>query len=138
MLCLKLSGRLHLCRCLPDRVSEIHLHLLKQLSSPPGGNCSLLMFPHKPLLTTSLFFFSLFVLQSHNHMHDSCHHGHSGHCHNHGPKVAAFGGLANPLMPSFHGQFGMMPDQAMEVTQQLKKRSHLDDSSSWDIVKATQ
>ncbi|XP_062295228.1 putative palmitoyltransferase ZDHHC13 [Scomber scombrus] len=78
----------------------------------------------------------------HGHMHDSCHHGHGGHgghSHSHGPRaVAGFGGMAPPFMPSFHGQFGKNADQVMELTQQPKKRSHMDDSSSWDIVKATQ
>lgn len=68
-------------------------------------------------------------------MHDGCHHGHS---HSHGPRAAAFGGAGHPFMPSFHGQFGKSTDQTMDLTQQPKKRSHMDDSSSWDIVKATQ
>lgn len=41
-------------------------------------------------------------------------------------------------MAGFHGQFGKNPDQAMNLSQQPKKRSHMDDSSSWDIVKASQ
>ncbi|XP_071345602.1 putative palmitoyltransferase ZDHHC13 isoform X1 [Trachinotus anak] len=73
----------------------------------------------------------------HGHGH-SCHHGHAGHGHSHGPRAAAFGGMGHPFMPAFHGQFGKGADQAMELTQQPKKRSHMDDSSNWDIVKATQ
>ncbi|XP_023262054.1 palmitoyltransferase ZDHHC13 isoform X2 [Seriola lalandi dorsalis] len=69
-----------------------------------------------------------------DHGHDSCHHGHAGHGHSHGPRAAAFGGTGHPFMPAFHGQFGKIVEQ----TQQPKKRSHMDDSSSWDIVKATQ
>lgn len=73
-------------------------------------------------------------------MHESCQHGHghAGHSHSHGPRAAAFGGMANPFMPAFHAQFGKSEDQTMDLTQQPKKRSHMDDSSSWDIVKATQ
>uniref|UniRef100_A0A3P8RLJ4 Palmitoyltransferase n=1 Tax=Amphiprion percula TaxID=161767 RepID=A0A3P8RLJ4_AMPPE len=74
----------------------------------------------------------------HGHMHDSCRHGHSGHSHSHGPRAAAFGGMAPPFMPAFYGQFGKGTDQSMDISQQPKKRSHMDDSSSWDIVKATQ
>ncbi|KAL1006998.1 hypothetical protein UPYG_G00080410 [Umbra pygmaea] len=73
------------------------------------------------------------------HNHDSCH-GHGGH--SHGPAVHGFGGqgggMAHGLMPAFHGQFGPRADQMMDPTQQPKKRSQMDDSSSWDIVKATQ
>ncbi|XP_078139380.1 putative palmitoyltransferase ZDHHC13 [Centroberyx gerrardi] len=75
---------------------------------------------------------------SHSHMGDNCHHGHGGHSHSHGPRVAAFSGMAHGFMPAFHGQFGKNADQVMESGQQPKKRSHMDDSSSWDIVKATQ
>lgn len=71
-------------------------------------------------------------------MRDKCHHGHGGHSHSHGPRAAAFGGMANPFMPAFHGPFGKSADQTVELTQQPKKRSHMDDSSSWDIIKATQ
>uniref|UniRef100_A0A668ADJ7 Palmitoyltransferase n=1 Tax=Myripristis murdjan TaxID=586833 RepID=A0A668ADJ7_9TELE len=74
----------------------------------------------------------------HSHMGDSCHHGHAGHSHSHGPRAAAYGGLVHGYMPGFHGQFGKNTDQAMDSSQQTKKRSHMDDSSSWDIVKATQ
>lgn len=41
-------------------------------------------------------------------------------------------------MGGFHGQFGKNPEQVMNLSQQPKKRSHMDDSSSWDIVKASQ
>ncbi|KAK9542408.1 hypothetical protein VZT92_000273 [Zoarces viviparus] len=61
------------------------------------------------------------------HMHDSCNHGHSGHSHSHGPRAA------HPFMAAF--QSG---DQEMDISQQPKRRSHMDDSGSWDIVKATQ
>ncbi|XP_058484866.1 putative palmitoyltransferase ZDHHC13 [Solea solea] len=74
----------------------------------------------------------------HSHMRDGCHHGHASHSHSHGPRAAAFGGMAHPFMPAFHGPFGKSTDETMELTQQPKKRSHMDDSSSWDIVKATQ
>ncbi|XP_068167527.1 putative palmitoyltransferase ZDHHC13 isoform X2 [Antennarius striatus] len=47
-------------------------------------------------------------------MHDGCHHGHAGHSHSHGHS---------------HG---------MNLSQQPKKRPLMDDSSSWDIVKASQ
>uniref|UniRef100_H3C8I4 Palmitoyltransferase n=1 Tax=Tetraodon nigroviridis TaxID=99883 RepID=H3C8I4_TETNG len=60
--------------------------------------------------------------------HD-CHHGHGGHSHGHGPRPAH----------AFMGNFpGKSADQAMNLSQQPKKRSHMDDSSSWDIVKASQ
>lgn len=87
-----------------------------------------LMFPHGPLWTKSC----VCVSQGHSHMRDSCHHGHPGHSHSHGPRAA------HPFMAGFHGQFGKNPDQAMNLSQQPKKRSHMDDSSSWDIVKASQ
>ncbi|XP_061670904.1 putative palmitoyltransferase ZDHHC13 isoform X1 [Syngnathoides biaculeatus] len=74
----------------------------------------------------------------HSHTHDSCHHGHSGHSHSHGPREAAFSRMGLPSVPSFHGQFGNNADEALDLSQQPKKRSHLDDSSSWDIVKASQ
>ncbi|KAF1393181.1 hypothetical protein PFLUV_G00035800 [Perca fluviatilis] len=67
----------------------------------------------------------------HGHMHDSCSHGHPGHSHSHGPRAA------HPFMTPFQGQF-KNADQAMDVSQQPKRRSHMDDSGSWDIVKATQ
>ncbi|KAM9410387.1 putative palmitoyltransferase ZDHHC13 [Pholidichthys leucotaenia] len=73
----------------------------------------------------------------HSHMHDSCHDGHPGHSHSHGPRPAAFGGMAHSFMPGFYGQFSKSTDQT-DISQQPKKRSHMDDSSSWDIVKATQ
>ncbi|XP_029000626.1 putative palmitoyltransferase ZDHHC13 isoform X1 [Betta splendens] len=74
----------------------------------------------------------------HGHMRDSCHHGHGGHSHSHGPRATAFGGMADAFAPAFSGQFVKSADQTMELTQQPKKRSLMDDSSSWDIVKATQ
>ncbi|XP_078110001.1 putative palmitoyltransferase ZDHHC13 [Sander vitreus] len=67
----------------------------------------------------------------HGHMHDSCSHGHPGHSHSHGPRAA------HPFMTPFQGQF-KNADQAMDVSQQPKRRSHMDESGSWDIVKATQ
>ncbi|XP_061593876.1 putative palmitoyltransferase ZDHHC13 [Cololabis saira] len=73
------------------------------------------------------------------HGHD-CHHGHSGHAghsHSHGPRAAAFGGMTH-LFPPAYGQLGKLMDPTTDISQQPKKRSHLDDSSSWDIVKATQ
>ncbi|XP_034015372.1 palmitoyltransferase ZDHHC13 [Thalassophryne amazonica] len=75
---------------------------------------------------------------SQSHMDDSCHHGHAGHSHSHGPRAAGFGGMAHGFVPAFHGQFGKSAEQALEPNQQPKKRSHMDDSSTWDIVKATQ
>lgn len=77
------------------------------------------------------------MLQDHSHMHDSCHHGHQGHSHSHGPRPAGFGGMVNPFMPGFYGQFGKNVDLT-DIREQPKKRSHMDDSSSWDIVKASQ
>ncbi|KAM3625203.1 uncharacterized protein V6R79_008651 [Siganus canaliculatus] len=64
----------------------------------------------------------------------NCHHGHGhgGHSHSHGPR----GG--HPFMTSFHGQFNKSSEQVMSLSQQPTKRSHMDDSSSWDIVKASQ
>ncbi|XP_077568643.1 putative palmitoyltransferase ZDHHC13 [Stigmatopora nigra] len=75
---------------------------------------------------------------SKSHTHDSCHHGHSDHSHSHGPRAAAFGGMDLPVVPAFHEQFGNIADDTMDLSQQPKKRSHLDDSSTWDIVKASQ
>ncbi|XP_054627754.1 putative palmitoyltransferase ZDHHC13 [Dunckerocampus dactyliophorus] len=75
---------------------------------------------------------------NHSHMHDSCHHGHSAHSHSHGPRAAAFGGMGLPIMPTSHGQAGKNIDEALDLSLQPKKRTHLDDSSSWDIVQATQ
>ncbi|XP_060915639.1 putative palmitoyltransferase ZDHHC13 [Labrus mixtus] len=68
----------------------------------------------------------------HGHMHDGCQHGHGGHSHSHGPRAA------HPFMTGFHGQFGKSSEQTMNLSQQPKKRSHMDDSSTWDIVKASQ
>ncbi|XP_056134539.1 putative palmitoyltransferase ZDHHC13 [Lampris incognitus] len=74
----------------------------------------------------------------HHQMGDTCHHGHGGHSHSHAPRVLGYGGMVNGFMPAFHGQFGISTDKTMDSGQVSKKRSHLDDSSSWDIVKATQ
>lgn len=74
------------------------------------------------------------VLQchSHGHMGDSCHGHGGGHSHSHGHGGPGFGGF----MPgNFHGQLGPGP---LDSTQQPRKFSHPEDSSSWDIVKATQ
>ncbi|XP_051506649.1 putative palmitoyltransferase ZDHHC13 [Myxocyprinus asiaticus] len=66
---------------------------------------------------------------SHGHMGDSCHEHGTGHSHGHGGP--GFGGF----MPSFHGPIIPGP---IDPTQQPRKFSHPEDSSSWDIVKATQ
>lgn len=74
------------------------------------------------------------VLQchSHGHMGDSCHGHGGGHSHSHGHGGPGFGGF----MPgNFHGQLSPGP---LDSTQQPRKFSHPEDSSSWDIVKATQ
>lgn len=73
------------------------------------------------------------VLQGHGHGHmgDSCHHGHAGPSHCHGPRAA------HPFMAAFQGQFGKSANQ-VNLREQPKKRSHMEDSSSWDIVKAAQ
>ncbi|KAM9764742.1 putative palmitoyltransferase ZDHHC13 [Menidia menidia] len=73
----------------------------------------------------------------HGHMRDGCQHGHSGHSHSHGPRAAAFGGLSHLYAPAY-GPPGKGSEQMMDISQQPKKRSLMDDSSSWDIVKATQ
>ncbi|XP_077084139.1 putative palmitoyltransferase ZDHHC13 isoform X1 [Siphateles boraxobius] len=69
---------------------------------------------------------------SHGHMGDSCHGHGGGHSHSHGhggPGGPGFGGF----MPgSFQGP------GPLDSTQQPRKFSHPEDSSSWDIVKATQ
>ncbi|XP_047220045.1 putative palmitoyltransferase ZDHHC13 isoform X2 [Girardinichthys multiradiatus] len=70
-------------------------------------------------------------------MHDGCQHSHSGPSHSHGPRAAAFGGMTNMYSPAY-GQMGKGADPVMDISQQPKKRSQMDDSSSWDIVKATQ
>uniref|UniRef100_A0A672QT39 Zinc finger DHHC-type containing 13 n=1 Tax=Sinocyclocheilus grahami TaxID=75366 RepID=A0A672QT39_SINGR len=63
-------------------------------------------------------------------MGDSCH-GHGG-SHSHGHGGPGFSGF----MPGgFHGQLVPGP---LDPTQQPRKVSHPEDSSSWDIVKATQ
>ncbi|KAK1798619.1 hypothetical protein P4O66_006911, partial [Electrophorus voltai] len=46
--------------------------------------------------------------------------------------------MMHGFMPGFHTQFNQRSEAMMDPTQQPKKYSHLDDSSSWDIVKATQ
>ncbi|KAM4603126.1 putative palmitoyltransferase ZDHHC13 [Polymixia lowei] len=74
---------------------------------------------------------------SHSHMGDDCHRGH-GHSHGHGPRMPGYSGMAHGFVPGFHGQFGANTDQTIECSQPSKKRLHMDDSSSWDIVKATQ
>ncbi|XP_014874577.1 putative palmitoyltransferase ZDHHC13 isoform X1 [Poecilia latipinna] len=73
----------------------------------------------------------------HSHGRDGCHHGNAGHSHSHGPRAAAFGGMTNMYMPAY-GQMGKGPDPVMDISQQPKKWSQMDDGSSWDIVKATQ
>lgn len=67
---------------------------------------------------------------SHGHMGDSCHGHGGGHGHGHGgPGISGF-------MPGgFHGQLVPGP---LDPTQQPRKFSHPEDSSSWDIMKATQ
>nr|XP_023673795.1 palmitoyltransferase ZDHHC13 isoform X2 [Paramormyrops kingsleyae] len=57
-------------------------------------------------------------------------HGH-GQWHGHNAMVHGF-------MSGMSTQFGPGPDITMDPTKQPKRRPHLDDSSSWDIVKATQ
>ncbi|XP_063044978.1 putative palmitoyltransferase ZDHHC13 [Engraulis encrasicolus] len=74
--------------------------------------------------------------ESHSHMEDGCH-GH-GHGHSHGPGGHGFGGMGHGFMPGLPGQFAPRGEAMTDPTQQPKKRSHMDDSSSWDIVKATQ
>ncbi|KTF80213.1 hypothetical protein cypCar_00031548 [Cyprinus carpio] len=69
---------------------------------------------------------------SHGHMGDSCHGHGGGHSHSHGHGGPGFGGF----MPGgFHGQLVPGP---LDPTQQPRKASHPEDSSSWDIIKATQ
>uniref|UniRef100_A0A9J7YAE0 Palmitoyltransferase n=2 Tax=Cyprinus carpio TaxID=7962 RepID=A0A9J7YAE0_CYPCA len=65
-------------------------------------------------------------------MGDSCHGHGGGHSHSHGHGGPGFGGF----MPGgFHGQLVPGP---LDPTQQPRKASHPEDSSSWDIIKATQ
>lgn len=72
-------------------------------------------------------------------MSDGCHsHGGHGHGHSHGPGGHGFGGMGHGFMPGLPGQFAQRGEAMTDPTQQPKKRSHMDDSSSWDIVKATQ
>ncbi|XP_010788923.1 putative palmitoyltransferase ZDHHC13 [Notothenia coriiceps] len=68
----------------------------------------------------------------HGNMHDNCNHGNTGHSHSHGPRAP------HPFMTPFQGQFANKADQAMDISQQPKRRSHMDESASLDIVKATQ
>uniref|UniRef100_A0A8C5EH63 Palmitoyltransferase n=1 Tax=Gouania willdenowi TaxID=441366 RepID=A0A8C5EH63_GOUWI len=84
------------------------------------------------LIVTKSFFCPVSFLQEHGHSH----HGHSGH--SHGPRAAAFGGTNVSFVPEFYGQSGNAAEETMDAGQTLKKRSHLDDSSTWDIVKAAQ
>ncbi|XP_072320879.1 putative palmitoyltransferase ZDHHC13 [Eucyclogobius newberryi] len=62
---------------------------------------------------------------SSSHMGESCHHGHGPH--SHGPRSSAFSGAM--MFSSAHESSTM---------EQPKKRSLLEESGSWDIVKATQ
>ncbi|XP_030232754.1 putative palmitoyltransferase ZDHHC13 [Gadus morhua] len=69
----------------------------------------------------------------HNHGGE-CGHSHGrGHSHSHGPRMPGYG----PPFPgmNFPGQFGKSSDPTMINTA---PRSHMDESSNWDIVKATQ
>jgi len=70
-------------------------------------------------------------------MDGDCGHGHGhshgqGQSHGHGPRMPGYG----PPYPgmNFPGQFGKTSDQTMNPNP----RSHMDESGSWDIVKATQ
>uniref|UniRef100_A0A673HLL6 Palmitoyltransferase n=1 Tax=Sinocyclocheilus rhinocerous TaxID=307959 RepID=A0A673HLL6_9TELE len=67
---------------------------------------------------------------SHGHMGDSCHGHGGGHSHGHGGP-----GFSGFMPGGFHGQLVPGP---LDPTQQPRKVSHPEDSSSWDIVKATQ
>ncbi len=66
---------------------------------------------------------------SHGHMGDSRHGHGGGHSHSHGHGGPGFGGF----VPG-----GQLVPGPLDPTQQPRKVSHLEDSSSWDIVKATQ
>ncbi|XP_073668061.1 putative palmitoyltransferase ZDHHC13 isoform X3 [Paramisgurnus dabryanus] len=66
---------------------------------------------------------------SHGHMGDSCHGHGGGHSHGHGGH--GFGAF----LPGFQSPLFERPPDS---TQQPTKFSHPEDSSSWDIVKATQ
>uniref|UniRef100_A0A671M244 Palmitoyltransferase n=1 Tax=Sinocyclocheilus anshuiensis TaxID=1608454 RepID=A0A671M244_9TELE len=63
-------------------------------------------------------------------MGDSCHGHGGGHSHGHGGP-----GFSGFMPGGFHGQLVPGP---LDPTQQPRKVSHPEDSSSWDIVKATQ
>uniref|UniRef100_A0A8C1ZCG0 Palmitoyltransferase n=1 Tax=Cyprinus carpio TaxID=7962 RepID=A0A8C1ZCG0_CYPCA len=69
---------------------------------------------------------------SHGHMGGSCHGHGGGHAHSHGHGGPGFSGF---VPGGFHGQLVPGP---LDPTQQPRKVSHPEDSSSWDIVKATQ
>lgn len=74
-----------------------------------------------------------------NESHGGCHnHGGHGHGHSHGPGGHGFGNMAHGFMTGVPGQFAQRGEAANDPTQQPMKRSHMDDSSSWDIVKSTQ
>uniref|UniRef100_W5MBK7 Palmitoyltransferase n=1 Tax=Lepisosteus oculatus TaxID=7918 RepID=W5MBK7_LEPOC len=70
--------------------------------------------------------------QSHGHFDQAQGHSH-GHGHGHGHS-----GHMHGFMPDFHGQFGHMSEATMDPTQQPKRRSFMEDSNNYDIVKATQ
>lgn len=77
-------------------------------------------------------YYNVLQCHSHGHMGDSCHGHGGGHSHSHGHGGPGFGSF----MPgNFHGQLSPGP---LDSTQQPRKFSHPEDSSSWDIVKATQ
>ncbi|XP_052418041.1 putative palmitoyltransferase ZDHHC13 isoform X2 [Carassius gibelio] len=71
---------------------------------------------------------------SHSHMGGSCHGHGGGHSHSHGH------GHGGPGFSSFMpgGIHGQMVPGSLDPTQQPRKVSHPEDSSSWDIIKATQ
>ncbi|KAI5620740.1 palmitoyltransferase ZDHHC13, partial [Silurus asotus] len=69
-----------------------------------------------------------YFLQCHNHSHgNDLQSSHGAHVH---------GGHSHGFMPSF--QFLQRNESMLDPTQQPKKYTHIEDSSSWDIVKATQ
>ncbi|XP_061078150.1 putative palmitoyltransferase ZDHHC13 isoform X2 [Conger conger] len=71
----------------------------------------------------------------HSHTGPGSGRGHNhGHGHGHGP-----GAVMHGFRPGVHGPFGPRTDVITDPTQQPKKHPHgVEDSSSWDIVKATQ
>ncbi|KPP75829.1 putative palmitoyltransferase ZDHHC13 [Scleropages formosus] len=77
---------------------------------------------------------------SHSHSEDHFHgHGEQLHCEGHGHGHGhGHGGLMYGFRPGMNGQFAPRTEIIMDPTQQPQRRSHMDDSSSWDIVKATQ